>query len=346
MSLSAGKYWSLRRMADENGLFKMSAVDQRPPIMNLIREKRQVSEASYEDVAAVKVSLTKVLAPHSSAMLLDPIWAWPSAHQYLSPRQGLIMTLEAHDFAEDETGRRSSNIADWSVAKIKAMGADAVKALAWYRPDGAPETCRAQQAYVKAIGDSCRKYDICFLFELLVYPLPGEADQTKEYVEHRSKHPQNVLDSVREFADPKYGIDVFKLESPVPASTVPEPGTKGSDKVQALFNELGSLSPVPWVMLSAGATMADFERVMHYAYQAGASGYLAGRAIWLKAARHFPDLAAVEAELQAEAVPYMQRLNQLTDKAGTPWFQHRSIGGVPVIDGAGRDFPKNYVVEF
>lgn len=346
MSLSAGKYWSFRRLADENGLFKMSAVDQRPPIMNLIREKRGVAEASYEDVAAVKTSLTKVLAPHASAMLLDPIWAWPTSHQYVSPRQGLIMTLEAHDFTEDGKGRLSSNIADWSVAKIKAMGADAVKALAWYRPDGASETCRAQQAYVKAIGDACRKYDLCFLLELLVYPLPGEADQTKDYVEHRSKHPQNVLNSVREFADPKYGVDIFKLESPVPASTVPEPGAKGSAEVQALFDELGRLSPVPWVMLSAGATMEDFERVMHYAYRAGASGYLAGRAIWLKAARHFPDLAAMEAELQADAIPYMQRLNRLTDKSATPWFRHPSIGGVPQIEGIGPDFPKQYVVKF
>lgn len=346
MSLSAGKYWSLRRMADDKGFFKMAAVDQRPPIMNLVQEKRHMCEASYEDVAAVKASLTKILVPHVSAMLLDPIWAWPAAHHLLDPARGLIMTIEAHDFAEDATGRRSSNIADWSVAKIKAMGADAVKALAWYRPDGDPETCRFQQAYVKAIGDACRKYDICFLFELLVYPLPGEADQTKDYVEHRSKHPKNVIDSVREFGDPKYGVDVFKLESPIPAPSVPEPGAPRSAEVQELFDELGRISQVPWVMLSAGASMADFERVMHYAYKAGASGYLAGRAIWLRAARHFPDLAAMEAELAAEAVPYVRRLNRLTEEIATPWFDHRSFGGALQIEGVGQNFPANYVGKF
>ena len=35
MKLSAGKWLGLRRLADESGLFKIVAVDQRPPIQNL-----------------------------------------------------------------------------------------------------------------------------------------------------------------------------------------------------------------------------------------------------------------------------------------------------------------------
>ncbi len=346
MAMTAGKYWSFRRLADEKGFFKMTAVDQRPPIMNLIKQKKNVAEASYEDVAAVKNSFVKVLAPHASAMLMDPIWAWPTSHGLVSPRQGLVITLEAHDFSEDAKGRRSANIPDWSVAKIKAMGADAVKVLAWYRPDGDPETCRFQQEYVKAIGDACRKYDICFLFELLVYPLPGEADQTKEYTEHKSKQPMNVINSVKEFADPKYGIDIFKLESPIPAAHLPAPGAPGSEEAQDIYNQLGKASPVPWVMLSAGANMEEFRRVLHYAYKAGASGYLAGRAIWLKASQHFPDLAAMEAELGAEAVPYMQELNALTDKAATPWFDHASVKGKAPFADCGPTFYKKYQAGF
>jgi hypothetical protein len=36
-TLSAGKLWGLRRLADERGLFRMLAVDQRPPITNGLR---------------------------------------------------------------------------------------------------------------------------------------------------------------------------------------------------------------------------------------------------------------------------------------------------------------------
>ena len=36
MELSPGKLWGLRRLADAGGRFKMLAVDQRPPIKNLV----------------------------------------------------------------------------------------------------------------------------------------------------------------------------------------------------------------------------------------------------------------------------------------------------------------------
>ena len=37
MNLSAGKLLGLRRLADESGLFKIVAVDQRPPFQNEIK---------------------------------------------------------------------------------------------------------------------------------------------------------------------------------------------------------------------------------------------------------------------------------------------------------------------
>ena len=71
MTLSAGKLWGLRRMADENGLFKMTAVDQRPPIKNPIAAHYGLDEAPYDDVARVKSELIKSLQSQSSAMLLS-----------------------------------------------------------------------------------------------------------------------------------------------------------------------------------------------------------------------------------------------------------------------------------
>lgn len=149
MELTAGKLWCYRRLADENGIFKMTAVDQRPPIMNLVKDKIGVTEANYKDVAAVKALLTKTLAPCSTAMLLDPIWAYPNAIQYVNPGQGLLLTLEAHNFVDTKNGRLSSEIVDWSVEKIKRIGADGVKFLSWYRPDADPSVCEQQQNLVE-----------------------------------------------------------------------------------------------------------------------------------------------------------------------------------------------------
>lgn len=321
MEISAGKYWGLRRIADAQGRFKMLAVDQRPPIGNLVAERRGVDKPPYEDVCAVKALLTEQLAPHASAALLDPHYALPAAIDHVSPAQGVIMTLEDSRFAEGPGGRRTSAIADWSVEKIKRAGGDAVKVLTWYRPDADPEVCRDQQAFTAAVGEACRAWDIPFVFELLVYPLPGEDNQTKDYVEHAGKRSDLVLESVRTFADPRFGVDVFKLESPVAAATLPDAEGPDSGPVQAVFDELGQIAGRPWVMLSAGATKAAFSRVLAYAYGAGASGYLAGRAIWWDAFQHFPDLDAMTADLRSGGVPYMQGLNTLTDASARPWTE-------------------------
>ena len=336
ITLSAGKLWGIRRLADSGGRFKMTAVDQRPPIVDPIREKRGTATAPWEDVAAFKAMLIKELQSQSTALLLDPNYAYPKAATLMDPRKGLILTLEESAFTETPEGRLSAEIDGWSVEKIRRSGGDAVKVLAWYRPD-ASETVKAQQKdFVKRVADACTRFDIPFVFELLVYPLPGEAGQTKDYVEMASKHADHVLESVRVFAAPEFGVDLFKLESPVPAKAC-----DGSREVQALFNEMGKVATRPWVMLSAGATMSDFRTVLEHAYRAGASGYLAGRAIWLKAFEAFPAWETIRSRLRGEALAYMQDLNALTDAHATPWFANPAYSGVALAD-AGPDFRHRY----
>ena len=326
MSLSAGKYWGMRRMADAQGRFKMTAVDQRPPIKNPIKAKRGTAEAPWEDVAGFKEMLIEELQGESSAMLLDPHFAYPRGVTKLLASRGLIVTLEDSIFRETSAGRLSSEIDDWSVEKIKRIGGDAVKVLAWYRPDADPAICRAQQDFTQRIGDACRRYDIPFVFELLVYPLASDTEQTRDYVEMKTKHPELVLESVRAFADPKFGVDLFKLESPLAAADVPGVGAPGWEPAQRWFDAIGEAAGRPWVMLSAGAGMDEFRRILTHAYRAGASGYLAGRAIWSKAFTHFPDWDAIRSGLRGEAVDYMRSLNMLTDKEAMPWSRHAVYG--------------------
>jgi tagatose 1,6-diphosphate aldolase len=326
MTPSAGKYWGMRRMADANGRFKMTAVDQRPPIKNPIKAKRGTTEAPWEDVAGFKEMLIEELQAESSAMLLDPHYAYPRGVTKLHASRGLIVTLEDSIFRETPGGRLSSEIDDWSVEKIKRIGADAVKVLTWYRPDADPAVCRAQQDFTQRIGEACARYDIPFVFELLVYPLAADAEQTRDYIEMKSKHPEFVLESVRTFADPKFGVDLFKLESPLAAADVPGVGAPGWEEAQRWFDALGEAAGRPWVMLSAGAGMEEFRRILTHAYRAGASGYLAGRAIWLKAFEQFPDWDAIRQGLRGEAVEYMRSLNELTDRSAQPWQAHRGFG--------------------
>lgn len=321
MQLTPGKLMGLRRMADDSGIFKMTAVDQRPPIKGPIAKYLGVDQAPWEEVARFKGLLVETLQAQSTAMLLDPHYAIPYSTDTLSPQKGLIVTLEDSEFRETDTGRLSSNIDDWSVSKIKRMGGDAVKVLAWYRPDAGASVNQAQQDYVKRIGEECAKYDIPFLFELLVYPLAKDAHQTTEYIEMQGKKADDVLKSVEEFAKPDYGVDVFKLESPVNAKDA-----DGSSAVQAVFDEMGRLAGRPWVMLSAGAGKAEFRNVLDHAFKAGASGFLAGRAIWLDAFTHYPDWAAIRRDLEGDAADYLADISALADQKAASWFVHACFG--------------------
>lgn len=326
--LHLGKTRGLRRMATPAGHFNMVAVDQRHQIAQLIARGRGIAaeEVSFADMVAAKRVLVEELGQHASAVLLDPNFCFPAALQQLPGRTGLLVTLEDNRWAETPGGRRSRVIHDWSVGKIKRCGADGVKLLTWFRPDAAEDVIAHQRSFVELIGIECRRHDIALVLELLVYPLAGRDAHGEREHESPEQHAELVLASVREFTHPRYGVDLLKLESPQPGATLPAPdGSADHARAQQWFHEMGAIchaAGLPWVMLSAGVSFAQFERVMEYAYAAGANGFLAGRAIWSEALASFPDLAAVASRLHEQGQGQLHRLAELTLRAGSSWHAH------------------------
>ncbi|WP_027532741.1 tagatose 1,6-diphosphate aldolase [Bradyrhizobium sp. WSM3983] len=321
-----GKNRGLARLADADGHFRMVALDQRPPLFDAIAKAKGITreQVEYSDVTAAKRLLVENLAPHCSSMLFDPNFAVPAAIDLLPPRCGLIMTLEEHRVEETAGGRKSRAITNWSVEKIRAMSGDAVKVLAWYRPDADAAVNEHQKTFVREIGEDCARHDIPYVLELLVYPFLGSANHTADYVESPGKLPALVVESVREFAKPDYGVDLLKLESPLAANSLPaRDGSAEAKAAQKEFDAIGDICRergIPWVLLSGGAAPEEFERVLDYSYAAGASGFLAGRTIWLDAVlKNFPDRAAVSASLRKDGLGVLGRLNELTTGKGRPW---------------------------
>ena len=321
-----GKTRGLARLADTDGHFRMVALDQRPPMFDAIAQARKITrdQVTYADVTAAKRLLVEALAPHCSSMLFDPNFAVPAAIDLMPARCGLIMTLEEHRVDETAGGRKSRVIDNWSVAKIRAMGGDAVKVLAWYRPDADVAVNAHQKKFVREIGEECRRHDIPYVLELLVYPFLGSANHTADYVESPGKLPALVIESVREFATPEYGVNLLKLESPLAANDLPtRDGSAAAMAAQKEFDAIGEICrshDIPWVLLSGGAAHDKFKRVLQYAYAAGAGGFLAGRTIWLDAVRsHFPDLAAVSSALKKQSVTILNSLSGLTGTHAPSW---------------------------
>lgn len=314
---TAGKRWRLRRLADADGFFSMVAIDQRPPIFaQLARALGTTPDAvPFAEVMAVKRALATGFAGEASAMLVDPNWGYPAVADVLNPAAGLLLTLEDHRTTGD---RRSACIADWSVDKIAALGGDAVKLLAWYHPRAAASVREHQQAFVQRVGEDCARRELPFVLELLLYPL--ESDDGDAYREDPFKRADDVLESVQVFADPRYQVDLFKLESPLPAEQVPALDAPGSQACARAFAALhAACGDRPWVMLSAGAAAGAFERVVGHAARAGAAGFLAGRALWSDSLASWPDRDAVSAHLAQTGRERLRALKALLAQEGQPW---------------------------
>jgi len=288
----------------------MLAIDQRPPIFNLISKKKR--NYTYKDVVEFKKHISLNLSRHSTAILMDPVYSLPSLIPS-SKSKGLIVTLEDHDFIEKGKGRYSKNIKNWTVGKIKRIGGDAVKVLAWYRPDADQKSIQHQKEYIETIGKQCEKYDIPFLLELLVYPFKNEIGYSKDYKEQLDKNQNHVIDSVKEFSKAKYKVDIFKLESPVDSSQLQN--SKFTKITEDAFKQLSRATRnIPWVMLSSGMSKKSFFNCLKLAYKNGASGYLAGRTIWLDAFKDYPNYKKITTKLNKESVSYVKKLNELTKK--------------------------------
>jgi tagatose 1,6-diphosphate aldolase len=350
-ALSAGKLRALATLADDDGRFTMIAVDQRPPIFAALARHgdRDPSEVRYDEVAAVKGALVEVLAPHATAVLLDPVWTHPHYLRAVPGRVGLLSTLEDYGFDLVDGERRSRTIPGWSVDQIRRSGAMGVKLLAWHRPDVSEATHAHQDAFVEAVGRACAEHDLPFVLELLTYPLQGEDPASAAYA--RAK-PAHVIGSLRRYADPRFGVDLMKLEFPAELRRtagfhagaldgVEREAVYDLDAVRGFLAELDAASPVPWVLLSAGVGPREFALAVELAVDAGASGVLAGRAVWYDALAVYPDLDAVKARLRDRSVPYLAQLRAIVQR-GLPWHRHRRYGGAPVVAGASPTWYQEY----
>lgn len=115
-----------------------------------------------------------------------------------------------------------------------------------------------------------------------------------------------ILDAARELS--VLGQSLYKVQ-------VPLAGKEAGPVLDAACRALGAAITGPWVVLSQGVAADDYLDAVRSACGAGASGFLAGRAIWADLVGR-PDLAQALTEV---AVPRLQRLSAVVDATATPW---------------------------
>ncbi len=87
-------------------------------------------------------------------------------------------------------------------------------------------------------------------------------------------------------------------------------GQGDADEIRRRCAQITEAVSSPWVVLSSGVPADDFPRAVELACREGASGFLAGRAVWA-AVIGGPDL---ERSLREISIPRLQQLGALVDE--------------------------------
>jgi len=130
-------------------------------------------------------------------------------------------------------------------------------------------------------------------------------------------------------------VDVLKLEFPADLKRTKEfcGGAFGQEHkpvyqlsdVREFCRQLDEAARMPWVILSAGVSIDEFLVQVELATEAGASGFLCGRAIWKDTVPFYPDLARMEEWLRLEGAYNFMRANAYAQRA-RPWLSHPKFG--------------------
>jgi tagatose 1,6-diphosphate aldolase len=309
--LSVGKIDGLRHLADERGIFCITAMDQRNSLRALV-DPNDPSRVTPAQMTDIKLALAETLSPHSTAVLLDPQYGAPQAivAGALDPHTGLIITLEGDRPKSVGQGRITEIATGFSAAKIRRMGGNAVKLLVRYRPD-LTEAAEANRAVIQEVSDQCRETDVPFVLETVTYALDG---QTKE--DFAREKPSLVIETAKALSTL---CDLYKAEFPDDVSFEKDPAV-----LRQHCQDLDRASVVPWVILSAGADIGPFSQMVEIACQNGASGFLAGRAIW-KNYVAIADPTKRRAEIEQKAVYNLGVVTNIAKRDATPWTEHRGV---------------------
>ena len=311
-NLSIGKIRSLEQIANSNGILTICAMDHRGSLRRMIATD-QPERVGYEILVERKLELCSVLAPHASAVLLDPEFgAAQCISQGVIPgNTGLVVSVEDTSYSGGKESRTTEVLEGWSVEKIKRMGASAAKILLYYRPD-LEELAAQQRRTVRLVAEGCLEQDLPFLVEPMSYPIGDDA----RHGGFKTRRPSLIIETARELTT--LPIDVLKAEFPGDLD--------GKDESELLeqCHRLDEASQVPWVILSAGVNYETFRRQVEIACRAGASGFLGGRAIWQEAM----DIDNADERmlyLSTTAVDRLDNLVEIATKYATPWY--KKFGG-------------------
>lgn len=294
---------AMQKLSTSRDVFALVALDQRESLRAYLAEAKgePVDDAG---VIAFKEATLRDLSAHASGVLLDLDFGVPALAQAGPGAGGLV--LAADELAQDVTGAIVATDLDMRVgrAEVAATSCSALKLLVIWRPTAGEE--KQRRDLVERFMSRCRSLGVLGLVEALMdgptrQRARGDADS------------RLYLAMAEEMAG--YGPDIYKTEVPgeptLPAGVL-------SERAAAISARLAC----PWVLLSNGVPPEAYPGVVAAVCEGGASGFLAGRAIWRLA------ISAQGYDPQGGARERLGQLVEIVNQKGRPWPEVVGPGAV------------------
>ena len=270
----------------------MVAMDQRESLRTMLAE-RHGGQIGDQRLAAFKLHVARELAPHASGFLIDRLYAYDEIvrQRLVPPSCGLILAADALEQPPGGVVEDTELDEEVDAAAAAAAGVAALKLLVIWRDD----------------RDRARRVEI-----------------SRRFVELAHGHGLlSVLEGVvrgpdgfdREAAIVEAAGELSAVAPSLYKCEVPLHGRGEAAEITRWCREIDVAVACPWVVLSQGVDPADFPAAVEASCRGGASGMLAGRAVWT---------ATLGAEdptelLREHSVPRLRELAAIVDEHGRPW---------------------------
>jgi sulfofructosephosphate aldolase len=256
-------------------------MDQRESLRTMLRELGKPD--GDEDVRRFKLAVARELAPHASGFQIEGEHVADVAP--LVPH-GLILAVDRL------VQERGAAVEDTGLDEIAAVpaGVVALKLLViWRDDDRRAERVELARRFVALAA----RHGVLSVLE------PVVRHDDREWA---------IVEAARELGAVRPSL--YKCQVPLGGKGEPE-------AITAHCREIDAVLPCPWVVLSQGVEPADFPAAVEAACAGGASGMLAGRAVWTST------LGADDPTelLRTRSVPRLQELAAIVDAHGRRWHQ-------------------------
>jgi sulfofructosephosphate aldolase len=286
----------LAAIARPAGGLAMVAMDQRESLRAMFDAagRGRPADAVLIDF---KADVARVLGPLASGFLIDRQYGFERVRDLLPASTGLILAADALEQADGGPVEETDLDEAVLTPGFDLAGVAALKLLIIWRRD---ERRDARVALAERFVAAARARGLLSVLEPVVRATPAELDSGTWDAD------EAIREAARELAPLRPSL--YKAQ-------VPLAGLGSPAEQEVASAALGACIPGPWVVLSQGVDRDRFLPAVQAACRGGASGFLAGRALWSDVVGS----GDVAATLRERSAPRLERLIEVVDREARPW---------------------------